>query len=211
MEDQIDDIRFRNTMLITPLRMVLLFSVVISAYDVGRAILSFIELVRQPDMDVLLITLWLLTAPLSFAACVCLVYACKRMMDGRSAAMPVTVGFGLMVLSGVSNLISQASILAGNGLSIMVLCALVLVCYIICFLQYQRIGTRPLTIFAAVMGVLCGGYYLINGIKLVIEQPNQLLGYLFTSYLTAFLVAVSTLLFVIAVDYGPVIEDVTKE
>ncbi|MBR6228342.1 MAG: hypothetical protein IKQ97_01230 [Eubacterium sp.] len=208
MNSQLDEIRIDKPNLLSPLRYVLIVTVVISAYDVGRAILSFIDLVRQPDMDVLLVLLWLLAAPLTFAASVFLFYACKCMMDGKNSSMPITVGFGLMILSSVSGLISQVNILHGEGLSIVILCGLVLVCYIIIFLQYQRIGSRPLTIFAAIMNVLCGGYYLVNGIKLVINEPNQLLGYLFTSYATAFLIALSVLLFVLTVDYGPIIEEI---
>ena len=204
--NQLDEIRIDKPGLLSPLRYVLIFTVVIAAYDVGRAVLAFIDLVKQPEMDTLLVLLWLLSAPLTFS--VALFYACKCILDGKNASMPITIGFGLMILSSVSGLISQVNILNGEGLSIVILCGLVLVCYIIVFLQYQRIGTKPLTIFAAVMGVLCGGYYLANGIKLVIEEPNQLLGYLFTSYFTAFLIAVATLLFVITIGFGPIIEEV---
>ncbi|MBO6108726.1 MAG: hypothetical protein J6P16_04905 [Eubacterium sp.] len=211
MNSELEEISIGREGLMNPLRYVLTFAIVISAYDTGRAILSFIELMRLPEMDVLLVLLWLLTAPLSFAAVFFFFFSCKKLREGRSAGMTITIAFGLMILSSVSNLISQASILNGNGLSIMILCAIVLVCYIICFLYYQRIGTKFLTYFAAAMNVLCGGYYLLNGIKLVIDEPDQLLGYLFTSYFTAFLVAVSVLLFVLTVDYGPVIEIVDED
>ncbi len=199
MNNESGSITFRYEGLLSPLRYILLFTVVISAYDTGRAVLSLIELARKPGMDILLVVLWLLTAPLTFAATVFLFYACKCLREGKSAAMPTTIAFGLMILSSVSNLISQVNILNGNGLSIVILCGIVLVCYIICFLYYQRIGTKMMTWFAAGLNVLCGGYYLINGIKLVIEQPDQLLGYLFTSYATAFLISVSVLIFTIAV------------
>ncbi len=210
MNNQNDEIRISNPAFLAPLRILLIFTVVIAAYDTGRAILSFVELVRQPNMDVLLVLLWLLTAPLTFAASVCFFYAYKRLTEGANVSMPVTLGFGAMVLSSVSNLLSQASILNGNGLSIMILCGIVLVCYIICFLYYQRIGVKALTVFAAIMGVLCGLYYLIQGAKLVIDEPQQILGYLFTSYLTCLLIAVSVLIFVLAIDVGPVIEEVDE-
>ncbi|MBO4396421.1 MAG: hypothetical protein J5819_08760 [Eubacterium sp.] len=199
MNNESGSISFRYEGLLSPLRYILLITVVISAYDTGRAILSLIELARKPGMDLLLVILWLIAAPLTFATTVCLFYACKRLREGHSPNMPITIGFGLMVLSSVANLISQVNILNGNGLSIVILCGIVLICYVICFLYYQRIGTKLMTWFAAGLNVLCGGYYLINGIKLVVEQPDQLLGYLFTSYATAFLIAVSVLLFTIAV------------
>ena len=207
MESQIDEIRIKNTMFMSVLRIILTITVVVAAYDTGRAILSFIELVRKPGMHVLLVLLWLLTAPLTFAAAVCLFYAYKRLTEGANVTMPVTIGFGLMILSSVSNLISQSSILNGNGLSIMILCGIVLVCYIICFMYYQRIGSRPLTIFAAGMGVLCGGYYIIQGAILIADEPEQILGYLFTSYMTTLMIALSTFFFVITVGFGPKIYD----
>ena len=193
------DYSFRRDGLLSPLRFVLLITVVISAYDTGRAILTFVDYSRRADMDMLLVILWLLVAPLTFAATVCLFYACKRLREGHSPSTPITIAFGLMVLSAVSNLISYVNTLNGNGLSIVILCAISLVCYVICFLYYQRIGTSVLTYFAAIMNILCSGYFLLNGIKLVAEQPEQLLGYVFTSYLTAFLIAVSILIFSLAV------------
>ena len=207
MENQMDEIRINKPNLMSVLRIILTITVVVAAYDTGRAILSFIELVRQPSMDVLLVILWLLTAPLTFVAAVCLFYAYKRLPEGANVSMPITIGFGAMVLSSVSSLLSQASILNGNGLSLMILCGLVLLCYIICFLYYQRIGVKALTIFAAIMGVLCGGYYFIQGVVLVSNEPKQLLGYLFTSYLTSLMIALSVLFFVLTVGFGPVIEE----
>lgn len=208
MNNQLDELQFKNVRFISPLRMILLLTVVIAAYDTGRAVLAFIDLVKKPGMDILLVFLWLLTAPLTFAAAVSLFYAYKKLTDGANIAMPVTIGFGLMVLSSVSNLISQSSILNGNGLSIMILCAIVLVCYGICFLHYQHLGVREMTIFAAGMGVLCGGYYVVQGAILIGVEPDQLLGYLFSSYVTSLMIALSTFFFVLAIDYGPKIERV---
>ena len=210
MDNQMDDVRINSPSLLNPLRILLIMTVVIAAYDTGRAVLSFIELVRQPSMDVLLVILWLLTAPLTFTAAVALFYAQKRLQEGERVNMPITIGFAAMVLSSVSSLLSQASILNGNGLSIMILCGLVLVCYIILFLYYQRIGVKALAVFASVMGVLCGGYYLVQGVVLVAHEPQQILGYLFTSYLTALMIALSALFFVLTVGFGPVIEEVEK-
>ena len=62
-----DDIRIERTSLLTPLRMLLTFTVVISAYDTGQAVLSFIELAKQPGMDTMLVLIWLLSAPMSFS------------------------------------------------------------------------------------------------------------------------------------------------
>ncbi|MBR1873649.1 MAG: hypothetical protein IJ807_01990 [Eubacterium sp.] len=206
-----DDIRIERPSFLTPLRVLLTFTVVISAYDTGQAVLSLIELAGQPGMDGMLVFIWLLSAPLSFICAVCLFLSVKKLREGKSASMTLTVGIGAMVLSSVAALISQANILNGRALSIMVLCGIVLVCYVIIFLYYQKIGTKPLTIFAAVMGVLCGGYYLMNGILLIKDQPEQILGYLFVSYLTAFLVAVCILVYTFAVGVGPVIEEVDSD
>ena len=206
-----DDIRIERMSLLTPLRMLLTFTVVISAYDTGQAVLSFIELAKQPGMDTMLVLIWLLSAPMSFICAVCLFLSIKKLREGKSASMTLTVGIGAMVLSSVAALISQANVLNGKALSILVLCGIVLVCYVIVFLYYQKIGAKPLTIFAAVMGVLCGGYYLLNGIVLVKDQPEQILGYLFSSYLTAFLVAISVLIYTLTVGIGPVIEEVEED
>ena len=74
-------------------------------------------------------------------------------------------------------------------------------------MHYQKIGVKPLTLFAAGMGVLCGLYYVIQGVMLVANEPKQILGYLFTSYLTSLMIAASVFFFVLTVDYGPVIEE----
>ena len=206
-----DDIRIERTSFLTPLRVLLTFTVVISAYDTGQAVLSFIELAKQPGMDTMLVLIWLLSAPMSFICTVCLFLSIKKLREGKSASMTLTVGIGAMVLSSVAALISQANVLNGKALSILVLCGIVLVCYVIIFLYYQKIGTKPLTIFAGVMGVLCGGYYLLNGIILVKDQPEQILGYLFSSYLTAFLVAICVLIYTLTVGIGPVIEEVEED
>ena len=133
-----DDIRIERTSLLTPLRMLLTFTVVISAYDTGQAVLSFIELAKQPGMDTMLVLIWLLSAPMSFICAVCLFLSIKKLREGKSASMTLTVGIGAMVLSSVAALISQANVLNGKALSSLVLCGIVLVCYVIVFLYYQK-------------------------------------------------------------------------
>ena len=206
-----DDVRIERPSFLTPLRILLTFAVVVSAYATGRAVFQFIDMMKMPEMDGLLVFIWLLAAPLSFVCVVALFYSVMKLREGKSVSMALGVAFGSMVLSSVAQLISQANILNGRGLTIMLLCGIVLICYVIIFLYYQKIGTRPLTYFAAVMGVLCGGCYLYNGILIVREQTDLILGYLFASYLTAFLVAVSSLIYTLAIGVGPVIEELDEE
>lgn len=202
MDTKTNRIRYISETFVSPLRFVGIMTVVVAAYDTGRAVLSFLELVRTPDMDILLVLLWLLTAPLTFGASVCFFYAAKKIYDGQGADLAITIAFGLMILSSVANLISQASILNGKAISILVLCGVTLICYVIGFLYFQGIGTRLMAMFAGGLGVACATYYLVIGIRLVLAEPQQILGYLFTSYLTATMIAMTTLLAILSLGVG---------
>ena len=193
-----NSIRFLNDMFTAPLRIITIFTVVIAAYDVGRAVLSFVEYSRGEGIDMLLVLLYLLPAPLTFATAVLLFYAAKSILEGKGADMIVTIAFGLMVLSSVANLIVEASTLSSSAISWIILFAIVLICYIIGFLYYQGIGNRALAIFGGGLGLACAVYCLINGIILVTNEPRQIGGYLFTSYLTATMIALNILMFILS-------------
>ena len=203
-------IRYLNDLFTAPLRIITIFAVVISAYDVGRAILSFVEFTRGEGFDMLLVVLFLLPAPLTFASAFLLFYAAKSVLEGKNADMAVTIAFGLMVLSSISYLIAEASTLS-EAVSLIVLCAIVLVCYVIEFLYYQGIGNRALAIFAGGMGLACAVYSLINGIILVVHEPRQIGGYLFTSYLAALMIALTVLMFILSLAPDNLLEEVDAE
>lgn len=213
-----DEIGIKNTLFLKAFRVVLLATVIITAYDTGQAVIAFVRRVSHPDMDVFLVFLWLLSDPLMLVSAFCLFYAYKRMSEGATVQLPVTIGFGSMVLGSVANLISKGTTINNRGaeidnplygISLVILYCLILVCYIIIFLYYQNIGPKILAIFAGGMGLLCGAYLLLNGFLLVISEPDQFIGYFFSNYLASCAIAASSMLFLLTADFGPVIEDVT--
>ncbi len=213
-----DEIGIKNPIFLKALRVVLIASVIITAYDSGQAILAFVRRVSHPDMDVFLVFLWLLSDPLMLVTAFCLFYAYKRMSEGATVQLPVTIGFGSMVLGSVANLISKGTTLSNRGsevndslygISLVILYSLILVCYIIIFLYYQNIGPKVLALFAGGMGVLCGAYLFLNGIVLILNEPEQFIGYFFSNYVSAFAISAASMLFLLTADFGPAIEDVT--
>ena len=213
-----DEIRIQNPIFLKALRAVLLATVIITAYDTGQAVIAFVRRISHPDMDVLLVFLWLLADPLMLVAAFCLFYAYKRLLEGATVSLPVTIGFGSLILGSVANLISKGTTINNRGaevdnplygISLVILYCLILVCYIIIFLYYQKIGPRVLALFAGGMGVLCGAYLFLNGIIIVINEPNQFIGYFFSTYVSTFVIAASSMLFLLTTDFGPIIEDAT--
>ena len=213
-----DEIRIQNPIFLKALRVMLIATVIITAYDTGQAVIAFVRRVSHPDMDILLVFLWLLADPLMLVAAFCLFYAFKRMLEGATVSLPVTIGFGALILGSVANLISKGTTINNRGaeidnplygISLVILYCLILVCYIIIFLYYQKIGSRVLALFAGGMGLLCGAYLFLNGIILVLNEPEQFIGYFFSTYVSAFAIAGSSMLFLLTADFGPMIEDAT--
>ena len=176
-------------------------AILASCFHVFSAVLSFIEYMNAirggASIDMLLIILYLLPALLTLLSDVLLLVSGIMLYTNGNADLTMTIGIGLMVLSSISNLIVEASTLSGNGISWIIIFAIVLICYIIIFLYFQGIGNRALAIFAGGLGLACAVYCLINGVILVIHEPRQINGYLFRSYLTATVMALDVLMFIL--------------
>ena len=202
-----NSIRYLNELFSMPLRLISIFTVVISAYAIGRAILLFVETVKIPGMSMLLVLLFSLPSFLTFAAVFLLAFAAKKIREGAGGDRFVTIAFGLMILSSLSFMMSQFGTLKlPEDMSSIILCAIVLICYVIIFLYFQGMGNRALAVFAGIMGLACGVYYVIYGAGL-----NNVLSYDFVSCVDSCMIALTTLMFVLTMAPDNLLEDITED
>ncbi|MCR4605522.1 MAG: hypothetical protein K5639_05930 [Eubacterium sp.] len=206
-----NSIRYLNEFFTTPLRIIAVFTVVISAYDVGRGVLLLVDCFKDERVSLLLALLFVLPAFLSFASAFLIAFAAKRIREGIGSDVQVRIALGSLILSAISFMMSQFGTLnLPDEMSSIILSAIVLICFVIVFLYYQGMGNRALAVFAGIMGLACGVYYLIYGATLLKDDINNVLSYDFVSCVTSCMIALLVLIFVLSTAPDNLMEDVTK-
>lgn len=191
----------------TVLRVLSLITLFIGAYSLVQGILVFIRDIARPELSMLVVVIYLLVTPLGFVAALLFAYAIHRIVSGREAINAVVYGFAAMVLASVDNLIYIGIHHSGDAISFYVLGAIFLICYAILFLYYQNMGTYAMA--------LCSGVLLVAGTVLELEEAIRYFisinvfdftGYYFSQSLLDTLLAVTSLLFVVALKKVPPID-----
>lgn len=187
----------------TPLRILSLLNLFISAYALMKGVLFLVESIGRQELSLLVVVIYLLVTPFCFMAVLFFSYAVYRMSGGMGADMQIVWGFAMMVLASVDDLIYISIHHEGDALSFYLLGGIVLICYIICFLYYQDIGNRALTLCASVLLTACAVLSLEEAVRYFASVSwYEVTGYYFSQTLLEFLLAVQSLLFLFALQKG---------
>lgn len=186
-----------------PLRILTLITFFIGAYSLVQSILVLIQDYERQDLSMLVVVIFLLVTPLAFAASLFFAYAVHKMAKGQGADRQIGIGYAMMVLASVDNLIYVSIHHEGDSLSFYLLGGIELICFIIFFLYYQDIGNHALTLCAGILIVACTVLELEEAIRYFVSVSYyDFTGYYFVQTLLDTLIAVESLLFIFGLQKG---------
>ncbi len=134
-----------------------------------RQFLLLSEYYSNYDVSMPVVILFLLITPFAFVAALMFAFGVHKIAQGNGADKNIILGFAMMLLLAVDNLIYIPIHYRGdNGdpLSFMILGAIELICLIIFFLYYQNWGNKALTFCAGILLVLSFGFEMVEAIRL---------------------------------------------
>ena len=140
-------------------------------------------------------------------------FGVHKIAQGNGADKNIILGFAMMLLLAVDNLIYIPIHYRGdNGdpLSFMILGAIELICLIIFFLYYQNWGNKALTFCAGILLVLSFGFEMVEAIRLLCAADITLTLDTFYNLMKKVLntlLAVQALLFVFALNPSVRVKD----
>ena len=178
-----------------------------------QAILLLSEYYSNYDVSMPVVILFLLITPFAFVAALMFAFGVHKIAQGNGADKNIILGFAMMLLLAVDNLIYIPIHYRGdNGdpLSFMILGAIELICLIIFFLYYQNWGNKALTFCAGVLLVLSFGFEMVEAIRLLCAADITLTLDTFYNLMKKVLntlLAVQALLFVFALNPSVRVKD----
>lgn len=187
----------------TVLRVLSLVTLFAGAYALVQGILLAIRDWEMQNVSMLVVMIYVLVTPLGFVAALLWAYSVHRMARTENGDMAIILGYAMMLMAAVDNLIYISIHNEGDSLNLFILGGIELVCFVICFLYYQGIGSHVIT--------LCATLLLVAVAALRLEETVRYLsgigiyafnGYYFVQMLLETLLAVESLLFVFAVKKG---------
>ena len=122
-----------------PVRVLTLITFFLGAFTLVQAILLLSEYYSNYDVSMPVVILFLLITPFAFVAALMFAFGVHKIAQGNGADKNIILGFAMMLLLAVDNLIYIPIHYRGdNGdpLSFMILGAIELICLIIFFLYY---------------------------------------------------------------------------
>ncbi|MCH5252786.1 MAG: hypothetical protein J1F22_07410 [Lachnospiraceae bacterium] len=187
-----------------PLRVLTLITLFIGAYALAQSVLELTEAFETQNVSILVVVIYLLVTPLCFLGALFFAYTIHRMSTGRASDNQFVLGYAMLVLAAVDNLIYISIHYKNGAISFYILGGILLICYIICFLHYQDLGTRVLTLCAAILLVACTLLQLEEAIRYFLDPniPYDFIGYYFSQTVLNTLLAIETLLFVLGLQRG---------
>lgn len=187
-----------------PLRIVTLITLFLSTCSLVQSVLMFQRYSEQQDLSMFVVVLFLMISPLTFLASLFFAWGIHKIAGGTGADRPVILGYAMLMLTAVDDLIYVSVQRDGDMLSFYLLGGIRLICFGICFLYYQDYVTSPLAFCAC---VLLAGCVLLDTIDLIryigsvssMELPD--LYYLVKSAVNV-LIAVEGFLFLFGIHKG---------
>lgn len=152
-----------------PLRVLSLLAFFFGACSLVQCVLMLMKYYEQQNLSMLVVFIFLLITPLTFGASVFFAFGVHRICAGIGADRQIVLGFAMMILASVDNLIYVSIHHSGDALSFYLLGAIQVICFIICFLYYQDIGTFALTLCASVLLVGCAALELIEAVRYILS------------------------------------------
>lgn len=189
-----------------PVRILTLINFFLASFALVQCILLLVDYYTSSGVSMPVVIIFLLVSPFAFAASLLFAIGIHRICQGTGADQNIVMGFAMMLLLAVDNLIYIPIHYRGeNGdpLSFLILGAIELICIIIFFLFYQNWGNRALTICAGVLLILSFGFEMLEAMRLVgAEDVGITLDsvYNLVKKVLNTLIAVQSLLFVFALD-----------
>lgn len=181
-----------------PLRVLTLITFFIAAYTLVQSVLVLIQDYERQDLSMLVVVIFLLVTPLAFATALLFAYSVHKIAGGAQAGKQIVLGYAVMVLAAVDNLIYISIHHEGDSVSFYLLGGIELVCFILFFLYYQDLGNRAMALCAGVLLVACTVLELEEAIRYFISVSYyDFTGYYFCQTLLDALIAVESLLFLL--------------
>lgn len=180
-----------------PLRVLSLITFFIAAYSLVQSVLVLIQDYERQDLSMLVVIIFLLVTPFAFAAALFFAYSIHRMAGDGKADRQMILGYAMLVLAAVDNLIYISIHHEGDSVSFYLLGGIELVCFIIFFLYYQDLGNRAMALCAGILLVACTVLELEEAIRYFVSiSYYDFTGYYFSQTVLDALLAVESLLFV---------------
>lgn len=192
-----------------PLRVVSILALFFGACSLVQSVFMLLEYCEQQSLSMLVVFLFLLVTPLTFCASLFFVFGVHRIASGTGADSKIVLGFAMMVMAAVDNLIYVSIRHSGDALSFYLLGGIQVICFVICFLYYQDFGTFPLVLCGTVLLVACAALEMEEAVRYIvsidlIELPD--LYYLVKNILNT-LIAAECVLFLFGLQKGIRIKD----
>lgn len=187
----------------TVLRVMTLVTLFAGAYTLVQSVLLLIQDLEIPDLSILVVVIYLLATPFAFAAALLWAYSIHRMAQTGNGDLALVLGYAMMIMVNIDKLVYVSIHREGDSVSFVILSGLKLVCFVICFLHYQGIGNRGITLFAAILLVASAALELEEAVRYLIETGYYALNsYYFIQTLLEGLLATEGLLFLFGVKKG---------
>ena len=185
------------------LRVLTLIGLFFSAYALVQGFFVLIQDFQAQEISKLVVVVYLLATPFTSAAAILFTFFVHRSARGEGADFLMILGYAMMVMAAVDNLIYVSIHHSGDSVSFYILGGIELISLIICFLYYQGIGNWGMTLCASILLVACMALELEEAVRYIFSVGM----YAFTSYYFAqtlldFLVAAEGVLFAFFVKTG---------
>ena len=186
-----------------PLRVLTLINFFLASFTLVQCVMLLSEYYSNYDISMPVVIIFLMITPLAFVASLLFAFGVHRIAQGMGADRNIVLGFAMMLLLAVDNLVYIPIHYGGDSLSFLILGAIELICLIIFFLYYQNLGNKALTICAGILLILSFGFEMIEAIRLISAEDVVLTLdtlYNLVKKVLNTLIAVQSLLFVFALN-----------
>ncbi len=175
----------------------------LGAYSMVQSVFVFLADLRMEEVSMLVVVIYLLVTPFSFLASIFFAIFVHQTGRGYGKDMQIVLGYALMVMAAVDNLIYVSIHHAGDALSFYILGGIEVICMVICFLYYQGIGNVGILLCGVILYVACTLLELEEAIRYFLSiQYYDFTGYYFAQTVLDFLLALIGLGFAIFVKNG---------
>jgi hypothetical protein len=187
----------------TVLRVMTIITLFLGAYTMVQSVFVWVQDFHEQNVSMLVVAIYLLVTPFSFLAALFFAFGVHRISRGDGGDMQIVLGYAMAVMAAVDNLIYVSVHHSSDSLSFYILGGIEFICFVICFLYYQGIGSWAVTLCAAILLVACTLLKTEEAVRYFISiQYYTFTGYYFSQVILDLLIAAEGLLFVISMENG---------
>ena len=181
-----------------------LITLFMSTCSLVQSILMFQKYSQQQNLSMFVAVLFLMVSPFTFLASLFFAWGIHKMASGTGADRSIVLGYAMMMLTAVDNLIYVSVHSGGDTLSLYLLGGIQGICFGICFLYYQDYVTAPLALCSCILLAGCSMLDITDAIRYIgslsaMELPD--IYYLVKSVVNV-LIAVEGFLFLFGIHKG---------